>query len=164
MVNIVPVNSRAEISIAANLAHTIWTEHYTPIIGAEQVAYMLDKYQSADAIEDQVEKGIRYYLMMHQERYVGYFSFSAEDQFLFLSKFYVLKSARGGGIGKAAMLFIEGQAGALGLEKIRLTVNKYNSKSITAYEKMGFTNIDSIVQDIGNGFEMDDYVLEKALI
>ncbi len=164
MVNIVPVNSREEISITADLAHTIWTEHYTPIIGAEQVAYMLDKFQSAGAIQDQIGQGIEYYLIMYQDKSVGYFSFNAEDQFLFLSKFYVSKSVRGRGIGKAAMLFIEGQAGALGLQKIRLTVNKYNSKSITAYEKMGFTNIDSIVQDIGNGFEMDDYILEKELI
>jgi hypothetical protein len=29
---------------------------------------------------------------------------------------------------------------------------------------MGFITIDAIVQDIGNGYVMDDYVLEKSVI
>ncbi len=163
MTKIVPVKSRANITIVADLAHTIWTEHYTPIIGAKQVTYMLDKFQSAAAIQDQVQSGIRYYLMLYKDEYVGYFSYSINEDFLFLSKFYVLKSARGKGIGKAALQFIEDQVKELELKKIKLTVNKYNSNSINAYEKMGFDNVDAIVQDIGNGYVMDDYVLEKNI-
>jgi RimJ/RimL family protein N-acetyltransferase len=51
-----------------------------------------------------------------------------------------------------------------GIPKIRLTVNKYNSNSIKAYDNMGFVSVDSIVQDIGNGYVMDDYVLEKDIL
>ena len=32
------------------LAGEIWREHYTPIIGAEQVEYMLAKFQTAERI------------------------------------------------------------------------------------------------------------------
>lgn len=163
MTKIVPAITRENIKIVADLAQTIWTEHYTPIIGAKQVTYMLDKFQSVKAVQDQIKKGIRYYLIQHQDAYVGYLSFSIQEDLLFLSKFYVLKQERGKGIGKAALLFIEDQARELGLKKIKLTVNKHNSKSITAYERMGFTNVDAIVQDIGNGYVMDDYVLEKDI-
>ena len=164
MVNIVTVHTRPNITIVADLAQTIWTEHYTPIIGLDQVNYMLNKFQSVMAVKDQVDKGITYCLLQFQDNYVGYFSFSVNEDFLFLSKLYVLKSARGNGIAKAALSFIEGKVQELGLKKIRLTVNKYNSNSIVAYQKMGFVNVGSIVQDIGNGYVMDDYVLEKNIL
>lgn len=164
MVNIEPVKSGAYISAVADLAKIIWTEHYTPIIGSGQVSYMLEKFQSVKAIHDQVERGIAYYLMQFQDNFVGYFSFSIEDDVLFLSKLYVLKSARGNGVARAALSFIQEKGQELGLKKIKLTVNKNNSNSIVAYQKMGFVNVASIVQDIGNGYVMDDYVLEKAMI
>ncbi|MCW5516035.1 GNAT family N-acetyltransferase [Muriicola sp. Z0-33] len=163
MTTILPALTGENFTVIADLAETIWTEHYTPIIGAKQVAYMLNKFQSVSAIQNQVEKGISYYLISFQDTYVGYFSFSIEENHLFLSKLYVLKSARGNKIGKAALSFIEEQAEALELNKIKLTVNKYNTNAIKAYEKIGFINIEAIVQDIGNGFVMDDYVLEKNL-
>lgn len=163
MTRIVPVNSRRDIRLVADLANIIWTEHYTLIIGVKQVTYMLDKFQSAEAIQEQVHNGNKYYLMVNEGEYVGYFSFIIIEDFLFLSKFYVLKSVRGKGIGKAALQFIEDRVRELGLKKIKLTVNKYNSNSIKAYEKMGFENVDAIVQDIGNGYVMDDYVLEKNI-
>lgn len=163
MATIEHVVSEAQINVVADLAYTIWTDHYTPIIGASQVAYMLDKFQSIKAIKKQIDDGYSYYLIKSEGNNVGYFSFSWTDDFLFLSKFYVLKTQRGTGLGKEALLFIEQKVKNLNLTKIRLTVNKYNSKSITAYQKMGFVTIDSIVQDIGNGYVMDDYVLEKKI-
>jgi ribosomal protein S18 acetylase RimI-like enzyme len=163
MTTIVPAQTRVDYEAIADLANRIWTEHYTPIIGEQQVAYMLEKFQSVLAIEDQVEQGFSYYLLTHQNTYVGYFSFSTNDEYLFLSKLYVLNSARGNGIGKAALSFVEEQVKERGLGKIQLTVNKYNFNSIKAYEKMGFINSKAIVQDIGSGYVMDDYVLEKVI-
>ncbi len=163
MTSIVPALTKEQIRIVEDLAKKIWTEHYTPIIGSGQVSYMLDRFQSAAAIREQIQNGARYYLLKYQEEFVGYFSFSIKGENLFLSKFYVLKEERGRGIGKAALLFIEEKVRELGLKKIELTVNKYNSNSIKAYEKMGFENMESIVQDIGNGYVMDDYVLQKYI-
>ena len=39
----------------------------------------------------------------------------------------------------------------------------YNSGSLRAYEKMGFHKVRSLVIDIGGGFVMDDYELEKRV-
>lgn len=163
MTSITPVQTKASYKIVADLANIIWTEHYTPIIGEQQVAYMLEKFQSAAAIEDQVENGVLYYLISFQDKPVGYFSVSRHPDFLFLSKLYVLRSARGKGLGRAAISYMEELAGKFDLKKIRLTVNKFNTNSIKAYERMGFLNVAAIIQDIGNGFVMDDYVLEKVI-
>jgi ribosomal protein S18 acetylase RimI-like enzyme len=43
-----------------------------------------------------------------------------------------------------------------------LNVNKYNS-AIQFYHKIGFEIAKEEVIDIGNGFVMDDYVMEKQL-
>ncbi|PIB39239.1 GNAT family N-acetyltransferase [Maribacter sp. 4G9] len=163
MPTIIAVSSTAHIATVAHLAQTIWTDHYTPIIGSLQVDYMLAKYQSETAINDQIKEGYQYYLIKTDVGHAGYFALSLHKDFLFLSKFYVLKNMRGNGLGKLALSFIENKAMEYHLPKIRLTVNKYNSKSISAYKKMGFANVDSIVQDIGNGYVMDDYVLEKNI-
>jgi len=163
MTTILHAATNVNYKIIAELATIIWTEHYTPIIGEPQVTYMLEKYQSAIAIEDQVENGMLYYLIEHQNNPVGYFSFSKNKEFLFLSKLYVLTTARGNGIGRAALSFLEKTAKELHLKKIKLTVNRFNTNSVKAYEKMGFVIVEAVIQDIGNDYVMDDYVLEKVL-
>ena len=75
---------------------------------------------------------------------------------MFLSKLYVKKEFRHKGIGKAVFEKIKD----FGFDKIQLTVNKYNKNTIDAYLKYGFKIIDSVVSDIGNGFVMDDYIME----
>lgn len=163
MTTITPAKTKEAYKIIEDLAAIVWTEHYTPIIGKAQVDYMLGKYQSAAAIEKQVENGALYFLISCNGSPVGYFSVSKQQVSLFLSKLYVLKSERGKGLAKEAVSYMENLVREFGLKKIKLTVNKYNTNSIKAYEKMGFKNVDAIVQDIGNGFVMDDYVLEKEI-
>jgi RimJ/RimL family protein N-acetyltransferase len=154
-----------DFKVIANLAKEIWTEHYTPIIGRDQVAYMLDKFQSTEAIESQiVNNGYNYFIIYDENTLVGYLSIKKEAHLLFLSKIYISKSFRGQGYGKIAMNFIEHQAKELNCNRIYLTVNKYNTNSIKAYEKIGYKKIEALVMDIGNGYVMDDFKMEKTLI
>ena len=45
----------------AALANEIWHEHFVPIIGLDQVNYMVGKFQSYPALKDQVKEGYEYY-------------------------------------------------------------------------------------------------------
>ncbi|MGB0837353.1 MAG: GNAT family N-acetyltransferase [Flavobacteriaceae bacterium] len=157
------VKSPQEIETTHQLAQEIWTQHYTPIIGIDQVNYMLANIQSLDAIKDHISTGQEYFLIKDQGLDVGYFSIYEKGKMLFLSKLYVKKGCRGKGLGKFAMNFMEKQALERKLKGIELTVNKYNDKTIEAYKKLGFVQTMELVQDIGNGFVMDDYVLVKIL-
>ena len=67
------------------------------------------------------------------------------------------------GFGKKAVQFVEALARRLNLKKISLTVNRNNISAVKAYEKMGFKNLGPVVQDIGNGFMMDDFRMEKLI-
>ena len=48
-------------------------------------------------------------------------------------------------------------------DRLWLQVNRGNERAIRAYEKYGFRIIESRVFDIGDGFVMDDHVMEKPL-
>jgi ribosomal protein S18 acetylase RimI-like enzyme len=80
-----------------------------------------------------------------------------------LSKLYVRKSERGHGLGKKTLQFLENLSRQRGIMRLWLTVNKNNSRSIAWYSRMGFRNAESIIQDIGGGFVMDDFRLEKTI-
>ncbi len=155
------VDNPQATSQVAKLAFDIWNQHYSPMIGNEQVVYMLGKFQSERAIEEQIAEGYKYYLIIdnqvEKQVEVGYFSIKDKGEKLFLSKLYVLNSCRGKGFGKLAIKFIKS---TFTNPVVQLTVNKRNFDSIAFYKKVGFKIVDDIVTDIGNGFVMDDYVME----
>jgi len=147
------------------LALEIWTEHYTPIIGEAQVAFMLNRFQTAEAVMHQIQKeGYQYYFLQDSnQRFAGYLAFVLKDGSVFISKFYVLAEYRGQGYGRAACCFIEDAARAHGASRLFLTVNKNNSRSIAVYERLGFRIAEPVCVDIGGGFVMDDYRMEKKI-
>jgi len=163
MINFHEVKSNSDLTLIENMANAIWHEHYTPIIGTEQVTYMLDKFQSSNTMQEQIDKGYQYFLINFNNNAVGYLSFEKRENALFLSKIYLLKNERGKGIGRAAMEFVISAAKGLKCTKVALTVNRFNKNSIRAYESAGFEKKGALVQDIGNGFVMDDYLMEKTI-
>lgn len=143
------------------LGREIWHEHYDSIIGENQVNYMLEKFQSKEAVSKQINSDTIYLLAYYDDIPAGYSAYKLEESKTFLSKIYILKEYRGKRIG--ASLLNEIIKASAGKESIYLTVNKYNENSIKVYEKLGFKTVDSVVTDIGNGYVMDDYIMEKAL-
>ncbi len=158
------ISTPEEFTALADFARGIWEEHFTKIIGAEQVGYMLEKFQSAPAMEAQVRNdGYIYYRAYEDGEPCGYCALCPHEDHMYLSKFYMKAEFRRRGIGRKMMSFIENEAKNAGLDKIRLNVNKYNF-AIDVYKRLGFVTVADEVNDIGNGFVMDDYVMEKAVV
>ena len=158
------VSTDDDISEVVKLARSIWIEHYTPIVGIEQVEYMLSNFHSRDVISEEIgQQKYMYFLIKDNHRTIGYFGIQIKSDVLFLSKLYILSSERGQGIGRAAMNFIKklGQKNHVG--KISLTVNRNNKGSIAAYYKMGFVKTGEVCVDIGEGYKMDDFKMELVL-
>ncbi len=162
-VKLLPVESDGQIETVAQLAKIIWTEHYAKILSLGQVTYMLKHLQSGEAIREQLKGGYRYYLMHFDGQDVGYMAIKPEAGQLFLSKIYVLKAFRNQGIASRALAYLTELCKAEGWTKIWLTVNKNNTGSITAYEKRGFVKARTQVENIGGGYVMDDYIMEKTI-
>lgn len=158
------VQDDEDIEMIVDLAKVIWHEHYAPIIGADQVNYMLETYQSAHHIRKVINVDqCQYFLIFAGKRAVGYLSVQSKDDILVLSNLYLLVSQRAKGLGRLAIGHIVDIADRLDLKKIRLRVNKASQRSIRAYQKMGFVKTDDVVADIGGGYTIDDYEMEFAL-
>ena len=159
-------NLESKTTAIAALADEIWREHYTPIIGEAQVDYMLKKFQLAEQIREDIKRNDYVYFAaeyIKSGEMIGYCASQPKEDYLLLSKIYVHKDYRGKGIARSFLDEVSALCIEYGFNKIRLTVNKYNDNSIAAYHKMGFETIDSVKTDIGNGFFMDDFVMELAI-
>jgi diamine N-acetyltransferase len=161
------VQTPAQLATVAALAHEIWYEFYLPLIGRAQVDYMVAKFQSVAAMTQQIETERYEYFLVRREAQpepIGYCALQPQPEHgrLFISKFYLLARARGSGTGRACMEFIEQLACERGLGLLWLTVNKGNP-TVAAYERLGFHITADLVMDIGGGFVMDDYRMEKQL-
>jgi len=158
------VKEQEEINVVAELGTKIWHEHYSSILEPTQIDYMVDKFQSANAVALQInDQGYEYYLIKDEESVVGYIGLVMETDRVFLSKLYIAKEARGKGLASKAFAFITELATSNKKQAIWLTVNRYNSGSIAVYEKKGFIKVREQVSDIGNGYVMDDYVMELVV-
>ncbi|MFT6925640.1 MAG: RimJ/RimL family protein N-acetyltransferase [Psychromonas sp.] len=157
------VKTDQDIDQVIDLAWCIWPEHYTSIIGAEQVEYMLNHFHSKAQIAQQINADhYLYFLIKKDSEAVGYIGLKIQADALFLSKIYILASERGTGIGRVAMEHIKNVARQNNLSKISLTVNKYNKNTIKAYCKFGFIKTGELCADIGGGYKMDDFQMELS--
>lgn len=147
----------------AELAEIIWHQHFTPIIGKEQVIYMVDKFQSFPALKEQLTSGYEYYRIFNQDDFCGYCGIHPENGKLFLSKLYLKKEARGRHLASQTFDFLKQLCRERGLSAIWLTCNKHNDNTLAVYRHLGFKTVDTQVTDIGNGFVMDDYIMEVTI-
>lgn len=143
----------------ATLGKEIWNEHYGELLGAKQIEYMLKKFQSEEALEEQEKHGYQYYLICIEGVPEGYIGIQPQGQRLFLSKLYLRKQQRGQGIARKALEMMTNICHEKGLNAIYLTVNKQNDSKLV-YDALGFKVISEEVTDIGQGFVMDDYIME----
>lgn len=165
MTDVTRVRTQEQILDVVNLAREIWNEHYGSIIGQEQVDYMLDKFQSATAIADQLAEGYEYYTVSGKGHLQGYMAIVPDENTgaALLSKIYAKRTGRGRGFGRAMLDFAVALCRERRLRTLWLTVNKNNHDTLAWYAHMGFNNVGSIIQDIGGGFVMDDYRMEKNI-
>lgn len=161
---IIPVKTEEQRRELAALANEIWNQHFVPIIGQAQVDYMLQKFQCYEAMTDQMEnQGYEYFFSCYNGRNVGYTAIQREEDALFLSKLYLRRAYRGRKLAKQVLEFLTVLCRENGLKKIWLTVNRHNANTIAVYQKSGFQVVREAVSDIGNGFVMDDYIMEKII-
>lgn len=165
IVRMVRVCDDMGIAEVASMADTIWREYYSSFIPAEQIDYMLDSVQSPEAIKEQVTaRDYEYYFIRSGSKNIGYAGLQPGDGKMKLSKLYILREHRGRGYAREAMTFIENLCRRRRLCAVWLTVNRNNTPSMEIYRKSGFEVVREEVADIGGGFVMDDYIMEKTII
>lgn len=146
----------------SSLASEIWYECYKDVLTKEQIDYMLNTYHSNAMIRKEMDEGYKFVIIRDEDTPIGYTSFVNEGDRLYISKVYLLKSYRGNGYGRKIMDIADSYAKDNNLHTEYLRVNKGNP-TVDFYKKMGFTIADECKSDIGNGYFMDDYVMERKI-
>ncbi len=150
-----------DIPIIQELARKIWHKYYPGIISVEQINYMLPMMYSTSVIYNELLTHIIYELVIYNQESIGYLSYQYEENKsrIKLNKLYLLPEYHSQGIGQAMLNRAEEVSQQYNVKQIYLTVNKNNKKAIKAYEKFGFILSESIINDIGGGHVMDDFIM-----
>lgn len=163
-ISIVECKNAEDLKEVSILANSIWHEYFPSILSESQIDYMVDKFQSFSAMQDQVKhQQYHYHKVYKNDELIGYIGLQNQPDRLFLSKLYLKNSARGRHYSSIMFDYVKEQAKKYCYSAIYLTCNKNNKHSLDVYEKFGFQWIDSIQTDIGQGYIMDDYLLEYRL-
>lgn len=151
-----------DITIIRDIAAATWPSTYLDIIGQAQIDYMLDKMYSRGELLKQLMEGHIFLIAEEGENQFGFAGYSIighDERIYKLHKLYVLPSAHGKGVGKILINEVFNQVKNAGGSALQLNVNKHN-KAKDFYLKGGFAIKESVKLDIGEGYFMDDYVME----
>lgn len=154
----------ADISLIRELTSLIWPQTYAPIISEDQINYMLEMMYSESSLKRQMtEEGCTYLIVYESDTPVGYASFAEEaDGIWKLHKLYILQNQQGKGTGRFVIDYITKTIKLKNAKALQLQVNRTNNAKVF-YEKLGFSIIKIADLNIGNGYFMNDYVMEKKL-
>jgi ribosomal protein S18 acetylase RimI-like enzyme len=152
-----------DIPLVRELCFKVWPQTYSGILSEGQIDYMLDLMYSESSLKKQMEDGAEFIFVYEDTEPVGFASFEEIEPTLFkLHKIYVLPSQQGKGTGRFVIDHVLDQIKKRGARALQLQVNR-NNKAKGFYEKLGFTVIEEIKLDIGGGYVMDDFIMEKKM-
>lgn len=157
--------TKEHIFIIKSLSDRIWPPTFQDILTREQIAYMMDMMYSTSSLEKQMDEGHHYILAKEDDEYLGYLSYELNyknSNITKVHKIYVLPSLQGKGVGR---FFIDAAADIARRNEnteLSLNVNRFN-KALDFYKRVGFEVMYSEDIDIGNGFLMEDYVMNKKI-
>ena len=162
-VKVRPAVSDWDLSIVEDIAREVWTEAYEGVVPRAQTDYMVEKFQTVPALREQISRGYTYLLVTVDGTPAGYCGYVPDDRGLFLSKIYIRKEFRGTGLSSRLFDILRVTARTMGKDRVHLTVNRDNARAIAVYEHEGFSVSGTADTDIGEGFVMNDYLMEMRV-
>ncbi len=155
-----------DFHIIQSIAYATWPVTYGNILTSQQLEYMLGLFYSQEMLEKNFnENGHRFLLVHEGSEIVGFASYEhhyLQTKTTRLHKLYVLPEVQGKQAGTILLSEVEQLARAANSNTVSLNVNKFN-KAYSFYLKKGFVVVGEIDLPIGDGYLMEDYVMEKVL-
>ncbi len=158
--------AKEELILVQGIANATWPSTFAGILSLEQIDYMLNWMYDLQLLESQVVQGHGFLVAEEDGKAIGFAGYELNHlagNLSKLHKLYLLPSSQGKGVGKTLLLEVAKRAREAGQKRLVLNVNKYNKKAIDFYRALGFVTIRQEVNDIGQGYVMDDDVMELAL-
>jgi ribosomal protein S18 acetylase RimI-like enzyme len=155
-----------DIHTVQDIMMKVWPQTYAAIISEDQINYMIQMMYSDQALHRQMKDGHHFIIAESENIPVGYASFSRTENWTTykLHKLYIDRNIQRKGIGTALMNKIIQVIKSDHGKFLQLQVNRNNLQALDFYKKHGFFIIKAIDMDIGGGFFMKDYILQKRLM
>ena len=154
----------ADIKTIHALAYETWPIAYGKILSAQQLKYMLELIYSETSVKKQIEEEAHHFLIAEENnKPIGFADYGIlKDDIYKLHKIYVLSNQQGKGIGKLLIDHVIEKVKEQNAKALLLNVNR-NNKAKQVYEHLGFKVISEEDIDIGEGYFMNDYIMEKLI-
>jgi diamine N-acetyltransferase len=158
----------SDIPVIQRIAYHTWPITFEHILSLEQVTYMLDMMYSSVSLTMQMQQKGHTFLLsgFDEQKPMGFAAFEINYQGLSITKIhkiYILPEAQGKGLGKSLFDRISQESSEKGVKRLNLNVNRHNDKALEFYKKSGFEVVGEEDIPIGQGYLMEDYILEKNL-
>jgi len=155
--------TKSDIAAIRSLANDTWPVTYKDILSDGQLRYMMELIYGEESLNKQFDLGHRFLIAEENQNQLAFASYNMLKPGVYkLQKIYVLPSEQGRGLGKLLIKHIIESIKKEGATSLLLNVNRYNTAK-HVYEHLGFTVIGEEDIDIGEGYFMNDYVMEKKL-
>lgn len=157
----------SDIPVIQQIAYETWPIAYGEILSNEQLVYMLNLIYSDAALTYKInQKDEKYYITKDEnDSVLGFFSIEHNfelEQKSKIHKIYILPENQGKGIGKLVLEEAIGLAKLQKQESVVLNVNRFN-KALYFYQKLGFKITQTIDIEIGDGYLMEDFILQLKI-
>jgi N-acetylglutamate synthase-like GNAT family acetyltransferase len=155
----------SDVPVISSLLHKIWRPTYGIILSEKQTQFMLSTLFSAATMKRQMlEENHHFVLAFLASRPFGFAAYQNDfkEKCCKVHKLYLLPGEQGKGRGRILLEELIRLAEEAGQKSILLNVNRANSAK-SFYEKLGFAVMEEVDIPIGNGYFMNDYVMERKL-
>jgi ribosomal protein S18 acetylase RimI-like enzyme len=152
---------KTDVHVISTLAHAIWPDTYGSILSEGQLIHMLDLFYSEESLKKQMDDNHHFLLALSNAETVGFASYSHSNKTgeYKVHKLYVHPMLHGHGFGKKILDRIIKDVKPQGATKLILNVNRKN-RAVDFYERYGFKKAGEEDIAIGEGYFMNDYVME----
>jgi ribosomal protein S18 acetylase RimI-like enzyme len=157
-----------DIPVIQRIAYHTWPATFEHILSMEQLTYMLDMMYSSVSLAQQIQQKGHAFLLagIGVQEPMGFAAYEINFQgspVTKVHKIYILPEAQGKGLGKALFEYIARESVKKGNGRLSLNVNRNNTKALKFYQNNGFEIVGEEDIQIGQGYLMEDYILEKDL-
>ena len=150
------------IHMTADLASELWLEVYKRYYPAKQLNTLVDTLQSADAIEEDIDNDVNYFLVFLGDKLIGYFAWKMENTALHLIHLYLKPEYRGKALGRDIVATCERLARGEGRGRVYCEVHNKALPVMQFFKARGYRPLRPGENTVA-GIELPQTVLERML-
>lgn len=156
--------SASELHIIEDLAKIIWPVSFRTMISQKQIKYMLEWMYNQNKLRENHQNGHKYAVYKEKDTFLGFISYEIKKKKsnIRIHKLYVHHEQQKKGIGQTLLKYAIDIGRQNKMAQLDLFVNRTNP-AVHFYKKKGFSVVEEVDLDIGNGFFMNDYRMKLKI-